>query len=143
MAVGVSDEGASAASKPALAKPVFVSLSTCEPEMAGYNLKVQVMSCKTIQDRRRPDGTRHAIVEAVVADPSACCTLTLRGDQVDLVKPGDRIILRNAKTVIFDEHMRLCVDPWGRIVPDDNPDMAAEQNLDNDLSAIAFELVQN
>eukprot|EP00474_Spongospora_subterranea_P008532 CRZ08990.1 hypothetical protein [Spongospora subterranea] len=128
---------------PALKKAVFVPLTAIEPDSAGYNLKVKVVSAKTIVDKIRPDGSRYCIGEAVVADSSACCTMTIRGaEQSATAAPGACLILRNAKTTVFEEHIRLVIDQFGLMQVDSDPSHD-EVNTANDLSQVAYELVED
>lgn len=84
------------------------------------------------------------LIQAVVADQSACCTLTLRGPaQMEIAQPGAHLTLRNAKTVVFDEHIRLTIDQFGLMQPDPNPVEGVKLNMDNDLSKVAYELVHD
>ncbi|KAL8496581.1 hypothetical protein ACS0TY_020319 [Phlomoides rotata] len=55
------------------------------------------------------------IAECLIGDDTASILFTDRNDQVDLMKPGSSVILRNAKIDKFKGTMRLAVDKWIRI----------------------------
>lgn len=55
------------------------------------------------------------------------------------MKPGNTVILRNAKIDMFKGSMRLAVDKWGRVeVTEPGQFMVKE---DNNLSLVEYELV--
>lgn len=58
---------------------------------------------------------------------------------VDLMKPGNTIILRNAKIDMFKGSMRLAVDKWGRIEVTEPANLTVKE--DNNLSLVEYELV--
>lgn len=73
-------------------------------------------------------------------------TILLHGDDdrvisyvVDLMKPGNTVILRNAKIDMFKGSMRLAVDKWGRIEVTEPANFVVKE--DNNLSLIEYELV--
>lgn len=55
------------------------------------------------------------------------------------MKPGDTIILRNAKIDMFKGSMRLAVDKWGRIEVTEAANLTVKE--DNNLSLVEYELV--
>lgn len=60
--------------------------------------------------------------------------------QIDVAKPGNTIILRNARVEMFNGFMRLSVDRWGTVKLAPEP-ARFEVNTANDLSATEYELV--
>ncbi|CDP00164.1 unnamed protein product [Coffea canephora] len=64
---------------------------------------------------------------------------TARNDQVDLMKEGTTVILRNAKIDMFKGSLRLAVDKWGRVEVTEPADFSVKE--DNNISLIEFELV--
>ena len=55
------------------------------------------------------------------------------------MKPGDTVILRNAKIDMFKGSMRLAVDRWGRVEVTDPAIFVVKE--DNNLSLVEYELV--
>ncbi|MBA0820800.1 hypothetical protein Gohar_021107 [Gossypium harknessii] len=55
------------------------------------------------------------------------------------MKPGNTVILRNAKIDMFKGSMRLAVDKWGRIEVTEPANFVVKE--DNNLSLVEYELV--
>lgn len=132
-----------AESKPGMRKPVFVKVEQLRPGTSGHNLTVKVVSAKLIMQRGRPDGPQVRqlrIAECLIGDETGVIIFTARNDQVDKMKEGSTVTLRNAKIDMFKGSMRLAVDKWGRIDDAVEPaDFLVKE--DNNLSLIEYELV--
>lgn len=61
-------------------------------------------------------------------------------DQLDVLKPGETVEIRNGKIEMFQGFMRLEVDKWGKIVPSSTP--LAEVNSAKNMSSVEYELVE-
>ncbi|KAM3196929.1 hypothetical protein ACQJBY_072554 [Aegilops geniculata] len=59
---------------------------------------------------------------------------------VEMVKPGNTVIFRNARIDMFKDTMRLAVDKWGLIEVVEEP-ADFKVNEDNNMSEIEYELV--
>ncbi|KAK8692619.1 hypothetical protein V6N13_076075 [Hibiscus sabdariffa] len=96
-------------------------------------------------EKRKPDRAasrnlrQTRIAERLVGDETGTILFTARNDQVDLMKPGDTVIFRNAKIDMFKGSMRLAVDKWGRIEVTDPANFVVKE--DNNLSLVEYELV--
>lgn len=125
-----------------LRKPVFVTVDQLLPGTSGHNLVVKVVSSKMVVQRSRPNlsNVRHVrIAECVVGDQTGVIVFTARNEQVDLVKEGATLILRNAKIDMFRGSMRLAVDRWGRVEVTEPASFTVKE--DNNLSLVEYELV--
>ena len=58
---------------------------------------------------------------------------------VEMMKPGNTVVLRNAKIDMFKGSMRLAVDKWGRIEVAEPEKFVVKE--DNNLSLVEYELV--
>lgn len=58
---------------------------------------------------------------------------------VELMQPGNTVILRNARIDMFKGSMRLAVDKWGRIEPTEPAKFVVKEA--NNLSLVEYELV--
>ncbi|XP_022726116.1 uncharacterized protein At4g28440-like isoform X2 [Durio zibethinus] len=106
-------------------KPVFVKVEDLKPGTSGHTLIVKVVESTPVKTSQRPNRDRALlsrpapparIAESVVGDETGTIIFTARNEQVDLMKHGATLILRNAKIVMFKRTtMRLAVDKWGRI----------------------------
>jgi len=75
-----------------------------------------------------------------VGDDTGVITLTARNAQVDFMKDGNSVVLRNAKIDMYKGSMRLAVDKWGIIEAAKEP-AEFTPKTDFDLSAVEYELV--
>lgn len=121
---------------------MFTKVDQLRPGTNGHTLTVKVVSTKMVLQKGRPDGPQvrqMRIAECLVGDETAIIVFTARNEQVDLMKEGTTVILRNAKIDMFKGSMRLAVDKWGRVEPTDPADFTVKE--DNNLSLIEYELV--
>eukprot|EP00456_Euglypha_rotunda_P016599 TRINITY_DN1551_c0_g1_i6.p1 TRINITY_DN1551_c0_g1~~TRINITY_DN1551_c0_g1_i6.p1 ORF type:complete len:154 (+),score=17.77 TRINITY_DN1551_c0_g1_i6:1-462(+) len=124
-----------------LTKPSFVKANELEPGTRGHNLILKVGDVKTVLERKRPDGSTLAIAEALVGDSTASVLLTARNEQINVVKKGATLVLRNAKVEMFKGHMRLAVDKWGKVESAPTA-LDGDINLSENLSETEYELVR-
>lgn len=138
--------------KTGLRKPVFVKVDDLKPGTSGHTLVVKVLDANTVLNRkiRNPAASLRGgsfaqqnqparIAECLIGDETATILFTARNEQVDLMKPGDTVILRNAKIDMFKGCMRLAVDKWGRIEVTEPAKFVVKE--DNNLSLVEYELV--
>nr|XP_043623760.1 uncharacterized protein At4g28440-like [Erigeron canadensis] len=123
------------AAKPGLRKPVFVKIDSLKPGTSGLTLVVKVLSSEMVMQK----GRNVRIAECLVGDDTGTILFTARNDQVDLMKPGTSVNIRNGKIDMFKGMMRLVVDRWGRIEVTDA--VSFEVKEDNNLSLVEYELV--
>ncbi|XP_059661481.1 uncharacterized protein At4g28440-like [Cornus florida] len=128
--------------KPGLRKPVFTKVDNLKPETNGHTLTVNVLDSNTVLQKGQ-SVSQHLrntrITECLVGDETGTILFTARNDQVDLMKPGATVILRNAKIVMFKGYMRLAVDKWGRIEVTEPVTFLVKE--DKNLSMVEYELV--
>ncbi|KAK6131546.1 hypothetical protein DH2020_008612 [Rehmannia glutinosa] len=125
-----------------LRKPVFVKVESLKPETNGHTLVVKVVNSTTVLQKgaaASPHLRSTRIAECLVGDDTACILFTARNEQVDLMKAGNTVILRNAKIDMFKGSMRLAVDKWGRIELTEPATFVVKE--DNNLSLVEYELV--
>lgn len=123
-------------------KPVFTKVDQLRPGTSGHTLTVKVVTAKMVLRKGRPDGSQvrqMRIAECLVGDETGVIVFTARNEQVDLVKAGSTVILRNAKIDMFRGSMRLAVDKWGRVEVTEDADFEVKE--DNNLSLVEYELV--
>ncbi|XP_058221588.1 uncharacterized protein At4g28440-like [Rhododendron vialii] len=140
-----TDAQPSAAAKPGLRKPVFVKVDSLKPGTYGHTLTVKVLEANgVVQKGGSGSGAlnparQSRIAECLIGDETGTVLFTARNDQVDLMKPGATIILRNAKIDMFKGSMRLAVDKWGRVEVTEPGSFEVKE--DNNLSLVEYELV--
>ncbi|CAA7019094.1 unnamed protein product [Microthlaspi erraticum] len=123
-------------------KPVFVKVDQLKPGTKGHTLTVKVVD-QNLVPQKPGAASSHLrparISECLVGDETASILFTARNDQVDLMKPGTTVILRNAKIDMFKGSMRLAVDKWGRVEVTEPAEITVKE--DNNLSLVEYELV--
>ncbi|KAL6542826.1 hypothetical protein OROHE_010346 [Orobanche hederae] len=139
-------QGGSAANKPGLRKPVFVKVESLKPGTNGHTLVVKVISSNTVVNKkirnptfRGPQNQNTMIAECLIGDETGTILFTARNDQVEMMKPGNTVILRNAKIDMFKGSMRLAVDKWGRVETTEPAEFVVKE--DNNMSLVEYELV--
>ncbi|VVA89866.1 unnamed protein product [Arabis nemorensis] len=131
-----------------LTKPVFVKVDQLKPGTKGHTLIVKVVESNPVKPAIRKTGSltqpirSPRIAECLIGDDTGCILFTARNDQVDLMRTGATVILRNAKIDMFKDTyhtMRMAVDKWGLIEVTDP--VSFEVNRENNLSLVEYELV--
>ncbi|KAG6952556.1 hypothetical protein JG687_00012937 [Phytophthora cactorum] len=126
--------------------PASSETTDLTPGSQGHNLVLQVVSIAPTVEKKRYDGTISRIAEAVLADETGCVTFTARNDQIDMLKEGLVVVVRNSNADIFNGFMRLNVTQWGKLSlhPDgvaSTPPPPPSVNTENNISAVEYELV--
>eukprot|EP01018_Ginkgo_biloba_P022675 Gb_30951 [translate_table: standard] len=130
-----------ASTNTSLRKPVFIKVDQLAPGTSGHNLVVKVISSQIVLEKGRPDSPvgQMRIAECLVGDETGIILFTARNEQVDLMKEGVTVILRNAKIDMFKGSMRLAVNKWGRIEVTRPAEFVVKES--NNLSLVEYELV--
>ncbi|XP_004485814.1 uncharacterized protein At4g28440-like [Cicer arietinum] len=135
--------------KPVKRKPVFTKVDQMKPGTNGHTLVATVLTSETVLQKgtTRPSFSSSSrnnirptlISECLIGDETGTIIFTARNEQVDLMKAGTTVIIRNAKIDMFKGSMRLAVDKWGRIEVTEPAEFVVKE--DNNLSLIEYELV--
>ena len=127
--------------EPIVLRPAkFVTTADCNPgTRVTMNLKVH--SVKVTRERRRYEGTVNRSAECIVGDENACLVLIAKDGQLDIVKEGATITIRNAHANVVKEHLRLEVDRWAKVETAEAGTKINSVNTSNNLSEVAYELV--
>ncbi|KAJ3695242.1 hypothetical protein LUZ60_000619 [Juncus effusus] len=135
-------DGGSVGGAPVVAKrkPVFVKVESLKPGTMGHTLTAKVVASKPVAGKAAPNSRAAKIAECLVGDETGCIMFTARNEQVELMKEGSTVIIRNAKIDMFKGSMRLAVDKWGRIEVSPEPATFTVKE-DNNLSLVEYELV--
>ena len=125
--------------KKPLSKPVFITMSQLEPG-SRVNMHLRVGSVKITRERKRYDGgAMNRVAECIVGDQYGCVKMMAFDEQLDIVKEGEVITIRNAHANVVKEHLRLEVDRWAKV--EKSSEKIAGINLNNNASDIEYELV--
>ena len=114
-------------------------MSQLEPG-SRVNMHLRVQSVRVIRERRRYDGGNlNRVAECIVGDQYGCVKMMAFDEQLNIVKEGSVICIRNAHANVVKEHLRLEVDRWAKVEPSSENIPAV--NLQNNASDIEYELV--
>ena len=125
--------------KPVLRKPVFISMQNLQPG-ERVNMHLRVASVKIIRERKRYDGdSMNRVAECLVGDQFGCVKLMAFDDQLNVVKEGATITIRNAHANVVKEHLRIEIDRWAKVEP--SRENVGAVSTANNASDIEYELV--
>ena len=120
-------------------KPVFITMADLEPG-SRVNMHLRVSSVKIIRQRKRYDGgSLNRVAECIVGDQYGCVKLLAFDDQLDIVKEGAVITIRNSHAAVVKEHLRIEIDKWAKVQTSNMK--VPTVNLEKNASDIAYELV--
>ena len=124
-----------------LKKPTFIQTKDLQPG-GRVTMHLKVDSVNITRERKRYEGTTNKSAECVVGDEHGCFVMIAKDEQLDIVKQGSIITVRNAHANVVKEHMRLEVDRWAKVEScADKSVKIGKVNLTNNLSDIEYELV--
>ena len=124
-----------------LQKPQFNTMKELQPG-TRVNMYLKVGPIKVTRERRRYEGSVNRSAECLVGDEHGCAVLIAKDNQLDIVKEGAQIIIRNAHANVVKEHMRIEVDRWAKVeINKTGKDTVGSINTSSNLSDIEYELV--
>ncbi len=125
--------------KPALLKPTFINMGQLQPG-TRVTMHLRVHSVKITRSRQRYDGNALSLVaECIVGDEQGCAKLMAYDSQLDIIKEGTIITIRNAHANVVKEHLRIEVDKWAKV--EASREKIGKVNTQKNLSDIEYELV--
>ena len=121
-------------------KPVFTNMSDFQPG-TRVNMHLRVVSVKIIRERKRYDGgNMNRVAECIVGDQFGSVKMMAFDEQLDIVKEGHAITIRNAHANVVKEHVRLEVDRWAKVEASKEA-VSTNVNTGKNYSDIEYELV--
>jgi len=125
--------------KPALTKPVFIAMDKLEPG-TRVNMHLRVESVSVIRQRERYDGgSLNRVGECIVGDEHGCVKLMAFDEQLDIIKEGAIITIRNANANVVKEHLRIEVDRWAKV--EVSKEKVGKVNTKKNHSDVEYELI--
>ncbi len=101
-----------------------------------------VKSVTVTRERLRYEGTVNKSADVIVGDELGCAVLVAKDNQLDIIKEGAQITIRNAHANVVKEHLRIEIDRWAKVeVNTDKKKHVKSVNTENNLSSIEYELV--
>ena len=129
-------EGTVEGSRP---QPVNVKIGELTPNSKAVNVTAKVVSKGEVRNTTSGrDYTTHRVVDALVGDETGCIYLSLWDDNIEKVKEGDTLNIKNGYINLFRGNMRLNIGRYGsfEIVKESQ---IKEVNTENNLSNKQYE----
>jgi len=121
---------------PKLKKARHFNISKLKPDSKGITVEGNVIGDPTEVETK--NGGK--VYEVKIGDESGVVVCSLKDTQKDAIKGAKAAILRNAKVIMVNNHIRLTCDKWGKVESSDN---VAEAVGDKNVSETEFELVKS
>jgi replication factor A1 len=103
-------------------------------------MHLRVHSVRVIRQRQRYDGdSLNLVAECIVGDEYGCAKLMAYDRQLEVIKEGTIITIRNANANVVKEHMRIEIDKWAKV--ESSKERIGQVNTSKNLSDIEYELV--
>jgi len=120
-------------------QPVDAKIGELSPQSRAVNILAKVISKSEVRNiPTGKDGQPHKVSDALVADETGCVYLTLWDDNIDKVKDGDTIAIKNGYINLFKGNMRLNIGRYGTLEISDQA-LAGEVNTENNVSNQVYE----
>lgn len=118
--------------------PASVKVDSLNPQSRQLNLTVKVVSKGEVRETvSRSDGSSHKVTDALVGDETGAIYMTLWDDNIEKVKEGDIIDVKNGYVSLFKGSMRLNIGRFGTF--EASKGAIAEVNDKNNLSDKRYE----
>jgi replication factor A1 len=110
-----------------------VKVSELGPYSKQVNTTVKVVQKGEARETvSRQDGTTHRVLDALVGDESGAIYMTLWDDNIDKVKEGETVSVKNGYVRPFKGSMRLNIGRYGILEPSES--VLGDVNTQNNLS---------
>jgi len=103
------------------------------PTSRRVNLRVKVLEVgeeKNVVSRK--DGREHRVADALVGDDTGVIYMTLWDTNIDKVKAGETILVKNGYITTFRNEMRLTVGRYGSL--EESDEEVVNVNSENNMS---------
>jgi replication factor A1 len=120
-------------------QPVNVKIGELTPNLKALNVTVKVVSKGEVRSNTSGrDFTTHRVVDALVGDETGCVYLNLWDDNIEKIKEGDTLNIKNGYINLFRGNMRLNIGRYGSFETVKESKME-EVNTENNLSSKRYE----
>jgi replication factor A1 len=120
-------------------QPVDAKIGELNPSSRAVNVLAKLISKSEVRNvAAGRDGEPHKVSDAMVGDETGCIYLTLWDDNIEKVKDGDTITIKNGYINLFRGNMRLNVGRYGTLEISETP-LAGEVKSENNMSTQVYE----
>jgi len=118
---------------------VDVKVGELTPSSRAVNVAVKVVSKGEVRSTTGGrDYSAHRVVDALVGDETGCVYLNLWDDNIDKVKEGDVLKIKNGYVNLFRGNIRLNIGRYGSFEVVAEP-LVKEVNTENNVSSKQYE----
>lgn len=121
---------------PKLKKARTFNIGKLNPDSKGMTIEGNILD----EPKEVETKTGSKVYELTVGDASGKIVCSLKDVQKDALKGAKAAVLRNAKVIMVNGHVRLTVDKWGKVESSEN---VVETVGDKNMSDTEFELVKS
>jgi len=121
-----------------LNKPKYGKVKDLKPGVHGFNVYLKIVSLEEVQDLKRADGTSIPQIVALGGDETGVVRIRLLGENSKLLEKGKIVAVRNGRSEVFREKMRLEVDKWGKVTGEPDAQIG-DVLMSNNLSEVLYE----
>jgi replication factor A1 len=120
-------------------QPVDVKVGELNPSSRAVNVLAKTVSKSEIRSiAAGRDGSPHKVCDALVGDETGSVYLTLWDDNIDKVKEGETVQVKNGYVNLFRGNIRLNIGKYGTLQISDKA-IAGEVNTENNVSSKVYE----
>jgi replication factor A1 len=103
------------------------------PASRGVDVLVKILEVNPSREVSTRDGSSHSVAEALVGDETGCVLLSLWDDDIQRVKVGQTVSIKNGYVTLFRGSIRLNVGRYGTLEPatEDIPQVNMDNNISN------------
>lgn len=119
-------------------QPVDVKVGELTPNSKAVNVVAKAVSKGEVRSTTSGrDYTAHRVADVLVGDETGCVYLNLWDDNIEKVKEGDILKIKNGYVNLFRGNMRLNIGRYGTFEVVTEPKI--EANTENNLSSKVYE----
>jgi replication factor A1 len=120
-------------------QPVNVKVGELTPNSKAVNVTVKVVSKGEVRSTTSGrDYSVHKVAEALVGDETGCIYLNLWDDNIEKIKEGETLSIKNGYVNLFRGYMRLNIGRYGSFETVTEPQIT-NVNTENNLSSKQYE----
>jgi replication factor A1 len=120
-------------------QPVDAKVGELSPSSRAVNVLAKLVSKSEVRNiTAGRDGEPHKVSDALVGDETGCIYLTLWDDNIEKVKEGDTVNVKNGYINLFRGNMRLNIGRYGTLEIAEQA-IAGEVNTENNVSSKVYE----
>ncbi|NHV59968.1 MAG: single-stranded DNA-binding protein [Candidatus Verstraetearchaeota archaeon] len=103
------------------------------PASRGVDVLVKILEVNPSKEVSTRDGSSHSVAEALVGDETGCVLLSLWDDDIQRVKVGQTVSIKNGYVTLFRGSIRLNVGRYGtlELATEDIPQVNMDNNISN------------